>query len=128
MAQAPTQIIMLSTLTEKGVVTTFQALELGQSITSRNRLRRSTSILRRLPDNGGENSLLGQQGIEERPVAELPPPAFPADADILVIARQRRSAALGNLLRVIMPLSFPVLVVQEMPADFTVPFVDFSDV
>jgi two-component system chemotaxis response regulator CheB len=127
MAQTPTQIIMLSTLTEKGVVTTFQALELGAV----DYVPKSSSAIDvDLATIAGQVAakilFWGRRGIEERQVADVPPPAFPADADILVIAAGSGGPRLvGNLLRVIRPLSFPVLVVQEMPADFTVPFVDF---
>jgi len=127
MAHAPTRIIMLSSLTEKGVETTFRALELGAV----DYVPKSSSAidvdLATIAEQVGAKILFwGRQGIGARKVTDQILPTLPRATDILVIAAGSGAPILiGDLLRAITTLSFAVLVVQEMPANFTGPFVDF---
>lgn len=127
MMQAPTRIIMLSSLTEKGAAMTFRALELGAV----DYIPKSSSAidvdLATIAEQVAAKLLFwGRQRIATRKSTNDLIPVLPRSADILVIAAGSGSPMLvGDLLRAATPLSFPVLVVQEMPANFTVPFADF---
>lgn len=127
MSQVPTRIVMLSSLTEKGAATTFRALELGAV----DYIPKSSSAidvdLATIAEEVASKILFwGKQGIDATKPADDVLPTLPGRTDMLLVAAGSGSPHLVSaLLRAIAPLSFPVLVVQGMPANFTVPFVDF---
>jgi two-component system chemotaxis response regulator CheB len=130
MKQAPTRIIMLSSLTEKGATTTFRALELGAV----DYIPKSSSPidvdLATVAEQVATKLLFwGRQRVisgNDSRVTTNAIPQMPEGADILLIAAGSGSPTLvGELLRAVSPLKIPALVVQEMPANFTMPFVDF---
>lgn len=127
MAQAPTRIVMLSSLTEKGAATTFRALELG----ALDYIPKSSSAidvdLATIAEQVASKILFwGRQDVDASTAADDVLPVLPGSTDMLVIAAGSGGPPLVSaLLRAIAPLAFPVLVVQDMPANFTVPFVDF---
>src|SRR5229473_1265720 len=78
MAQAPTRIIMLSSLTEKGAAATFQALELGAVDYVPKSFSAIDVDLATIAGQVAAKILFwGRQGIENRKAADMPPPAFP---------------------------------------------------
>jgi two-component system chemotaxis response regulator CheB len=130
MKQAPTRIIMLSSLTEKGATTTFRALELGavdyipksSSPIDVDLATVAEQVATKLLFWGRQRAI---SNADSR-VTTNAIPQMPEGADILLIAAGSGSPTLvGELLRAASPLKIPALVVQEMPANFTMPFVDF---
>ena len=131
MKQAPTRIIMLSSLTEKGATTTFRALELGavdyipksSSPIDVDLATVAEQVATKLLFWGRQRAISGNADSR---VTTNAIPQMPEGADILLIAAGSGSPTLvGELLRAASPLKIPALVVQEMPANFTTPFVDF---
>jgi two-component system, chemotaxis family, protein-glutamate methylesterase/glutaminase len=128
MAASPTPIIMLSSLTEKGVATTFQALELGAV----DYVPKSASAI-----DIDFATLADHIAAKVRFWAHRKPSAsaaagaklaatIPPETDLLVIAAGPSSAPLaGELLQGVAALPFPTLMVQEMPANFTAPFAHY---
>ena len=127
MAQAPTRIVMLSSLTEKGATTTFRALELGAvDYVPKSSSAIDVDLATIAEEVASKIRFWGKQGTDTKEAADDVLPALPGGTDILVIAAGSGSPLLVSaLLRAIAPLLFPVLVVQEMPANFTSSFVDF---
>ncbi len=127
MAQAPTRIVMLSSLTEKGAALTFRALELGAV----DYVPKSSSAidvdLATIAEQVASKILFwGKQHAAAATATDDALPALPGGTDMLLIAAGSGSPLLvSSLLRAMAPLSFPILVVQEMTANFTSSFVDF---
>lgn len=128
MAEAPTAIIMLSSLTEKGAATTFRALEAGavdylpksSSAIDVDLVTVAEQLAARIRFWGSPRP------GNSRSVAAAVLPTLPAGTDLLVIAGGSGSQILvRTLLEALAPLPFPVLVAQAMLAKFTGPFVDY---
>ena len=127
MAVAPAPIIMLSSLTEKGVAATFKALEAGAV----DYVAKSSSAL-----DIDLATIAGQVAAKIRfwghradgvwAGAEAAPP-LPAGIDLMVLAAGTGGpAGVREVLSAFdKPPTYPIVVVQQMPAGFTTPFVDF---
>src|SRR5712691_4972627 len=126
MAQAPTRIVMLSSLTEKGAAATFRALELGAVDYVPKSFSAIDVDLATIADQVAAKILFwGKQGVDATNAADDVLPALPGGTDILVIvAGSGGPLLISALLCALAPRSFPILVVQEMPANFTSSFVD----
>jgi two-component system chemotaxis response regulator CheB len=131
MKQVATRIIMLSSLTEKGATSTFRALELGavdyipksSSPIDVDLATVAEQVAAKLLFWGRQRASSGDADNRVTTNALL---QMPAGTDILLIAAGSGSPTLvGELLRAASPWKIPVLVVQEMPANFTTPFVGF---
>lgn len=127
MAEMPTHIIMLSSLTEKGLSATFGAMEYGAV----DFVPKSSSAididLSTIAAQVVEKIIFwGRQGIVSAHPNEATVPPLPADTDLLVVTGGSGSPSLiGEVLHALTPLPFPALIVQNMPPSFTAPFVDF---
>ncbi len=127
MAEAPTRVVMLSSLTEKGAASTFRALELGAV----DYVPKSSSAidvdLATIAEQVASKILFwGKQHAAATTATDDALPALPGGTDMLVITAGSGSPLLiSSLLRATAPSLFPILVVQEMSANFTSSFVDF---
>src|SRR5713226_3114140 len=126
MAEAPTRVVMLSSLTEKGAASTFRALELGAV----DYVPKSSSAidvdLATIAEQVASKILFwGKQHAATTTATDDALPALPGGTDMLVITAGSGSPLLiSSLLRATAPSLFPILVVQEMSANFTSSFVD----
>jgi two-component system, chemotaxis family, protein-glutamate methylesterase/glutaminase len=127
MAQAPTRIVMLSSLTEKGAAATFRALELGAVDFVPKSFSAIDVDLATIAEQVAAKILFwGKHSVDVTKAVDDVLPALPSGTDILVIAAGSGGPLLVSaLLCAIAPRSFPILVVQQMPANFTSSFVDF---
>jgi two-component system, chemotaxis family, protein-glutamate methylesterase/glutaminase len=127
MAASPVPIVMLSSLTEKGVVTTFQALELGAV----DFVPKSASAIdidfATLADHiAAKVRFWGHRKTAPTSTASANLAAIPPGTDLLVVAAGPSAAPLaGELMHDVSALPFPALIVQDMPANFTAPFTHY---
>jgi two-component system chemotaxis response regulator CheB len=127
MAEAPTAIIMLSSITDKGVAATQQALEAGAldyvskagSAADMDLASIALQLAGRIRFWG-----LGARAFVGR---DLGSPRLPADADLLVVAGGAGSTvAMGSLLRRLEVGNCAVLVSHDaMPAEMTPSLIDY---
>jgi len=127
MAETPVPIIMLSSLTEKGVATTFRALELGAvDYVSKSSSAIEIDIATIAEQVAAKIKFWGRRTVRLDGVAHAAPPALPAQTDLLLIAAGAGGPSLvSRILHAAAALPFPVLISQDMPANFTAPFVEY---
>ncbi|MCF8478331.1 MAG: response regulator [Pseudolabrys sp.] len=127
MTETPTRIIMLSSLTEKGLSATFGAMEHGAvDYVSKSSSAIDVDLSTIAAQVVEKIMFWGQQGTVSASASDAKAPSLPADTDFLVVTGGSGSPSLiGELLQAITPLPFPVLIVQNMPPSFTAPFVEF---
>lgn len=129
MADARVPIIMLSNLTEKGAATTFQALELGAvDYIPKSSSAIDADLATIAEQVAGKVRFWGNRGITTAKPTGGPLPAFPPSVDLLVIvAGTGGPHNVVEILRAASSLTVPVLVVQQMPPNFTVPFINYIE-
>jgi len=127
MAETPVPIVMLSSLTEKGVATTFRALELGAvDYVSKSSSAIEIDIATIAEQAVAKIKFWGRRRVRLDGPARAAPPTLPAQTDLLLIAAGAGGPSLvSHILHAVAALPFPVLISQEMPANFTAPFVDY---
>ena len=127
MARKPVPIIMLSSLTEKGAAITFEALESGAV----DYLSKSSSAIDiDLATIAGQVAAKihfwgkRRKSVQQHTDGVLP--VLPAQTDLLLIAAGSGGpTVISELLRQCTPPPFPILIAQDMPPNFTAPFVDY---
>lgn len=127
MAKAPAPIIMLSSLTEKGVVTTFQALEFGAvDYVAKSSSAIDVDLSTIAEQVAGKIRFWGHRKAGSALDRGVQLPAVPRDTDLLVASAGHGGAPLiGELMRAVKTLPFPALVVQDMEPNFTRPFAQY---
>lgn len=127
MSEAPTSIVMLSSMTEKGATATFRALELGAvdyipKTASPLDVDLSTIAVQVI----GKIRFWGEHHGGAAPSAPEQLAEIPVETDLLAIAAGAGGPKLvSELLRAVSPLPFPVLIAQDMPPSFTAAFVHY---
>src|SRR4051812_19295616 len=128
MAQQPTPVVMVSSLTERNALVTLEALELGAvdyvpkpgGTVSLNIDEVAGELVTKVRAASGAR--LGRKAVRRTPMASPPAPVVPAGAVDLVLIGS--STGGPNLLAEILPqlpasLGAPVVVAQHIPASFT---------
>lgn len=126
-AARPVPIIMLSSLTEKGVKTTFEALESGAvDYVSKSSSAIDVDLATIAEQVAAKIRFWGRWREASQRSAHAVTPAVPSTIDLLlIVAGSGGPVLISELLRGAEVLPFPVLIAQDMPSAFTVPFVDF---